>query len=131
MSTPARLGTIEGQRSQKERQKSSKMHPKTPLKRTPRTNPSDEKSASYKQNFTQIPHPPGFRQFGWIQRLGPGFLGEVHSNCSIDAVSLYPAYRKPFDMIAKRAKNEEWSALADDFRTFFQHSDHSESPVLA
>jgi hypothetical protein len=29
-------------------------------------------------------------------------------NCSIDSVSLYPTYRKPFDILANRAKNEEW-----------------------
>jgi hypothetical protein len=34
-------------------------------------------------------------------------------NCSIDAASLYPAYRKPFDMIVQRAKNEEWSGRED------------------
>ncbi len=40
-------------------------------------------------------------------------LKMVLSNCSIDAVSLYPTYRKPFDLIAKRAKNEEWSGRED------------------
>src|SRR5581483_1720466 len=30
-------------------------------------------------------------------------------NCSIDAVNIYPAYRKPFDLIFQRARNEEWS----------------------
>jgi site-specific DNA recombinase len=34
-------------------------------------------------------------------------------NCSIDAVSTYPTYRSPFDLIAKRAENEEWSGRAD------------------
>lgn len=29
----------------------------------------------------------------------------VLMNCSIDAVSLYPSYRKPFDLIFNRAKN--------------------------
>jgi hypothetical protein len=28
----------------------------------------------------------------------------VLSNCSVDAVSLYPTYRKPFDLIFERAK---------------------------
>ena len=42
----------------------------------------------------------------------------VVSNCSVDAVSLYPTYRKPFDLIFERAKNEEWRAQRDDFRTF-------------
>jgi DNA invertase Pin-like site-specific DNA recombinase len=32
-------------------------------------------------------------------------LRMVVSNCAIDAVSLYPTYRKPFDMIYRRAKN--------------------------
>jgi len=40
-------------------------------------------------------------------------LKEVLLNCSIDAVSLYPTYRKPFDLIFKRAKNEEWSGRED------------------
>lgn len=33
----------------------------------------------------------------------------VLSNCAIDGVSLYPTYRKPFDLICRRARNEEWS----------------------
>ena len=38
---------------------------------------------------------------------------KVLSNCSIDAVTLYPSYRKPFGLIARRAKNEEWSGRED------------------
>jgi hypothetical protein len=40
-------------------------------------------------------------------------LKKVLLNCSNDAVSLYPTYRKPFDLIFKRAKSEEWSGRAD------------------
>ncbi len=40
-------------------------------------------------------------------------LKMVLSNCSIDAVSLYPTYRKPFDLVAKRAKFYKWSGRAD------------------
>ena len=40
-------------------------------------------------------------------------LKKVLLNCSIDAVSLYPTYRKPFDMIFERAKSEEWSGRED------------------
>jgi site-specific DNA recombinase len=40
-------------------------------------------------------------------------LRKVLVNCSIDAVSLYPTYRKPFDLIFNRAKNEEWSGRRD------------------
>jgi len=40
-------------------------------------------------------------------------LKKVLLNCSIDAVSLYPTYRKPFDLIFNRAKNEEWSGRED------------------
>jgi site-specific DNA recombinase len=36
-------------------------------------------------------------------------LKKVVLNCLIDAVSLYPTYRKPFDLIFKRAKCNEWS----------------------
>jgi site-specific DNA recombinase len=32
----------------------------------------------------------------------------VVSNCKVDATTLYPAYRKPFDLIFQRAKNQEW-----------------------
>ena len=34
-------------------------------------------------------------------------------NCSIDKLSIYPAYRKPFDLIFQRARNQEWSGRAD------------------
>ena len=40
-------------------------------------------------------------------------LKMVVSNCSIDATNLYPTYRKPFDLIFMRAKNEEWRARRD------------------
>ena len=40
-------------------------------------------------------------------------LRNVLLNCSIDAVSLYPTYRKPFDIIYRRAKNHEWSGRED------------------
>jgi site-specific DNA recombinase len=39
-------------------------------------------------------------------------LRTVLSNCSVDA-SLYPTYRKPFDVIFERVKNEEWRARRD------------------
>ena len=31
-------------------------------------------------------------------------LRKVLLNCAIDGVSVYPTYRKPFDLICKRAK---------------------------
>jgi hypothetical protein len=34
-------------------------------------------------------------------------------NCRVDGTSLYPSYRKPFDMIFQRAKNQEWSGRED------------------
>jgi site-specific DNA recombinase len=37
----------------------------------------------------------------------------VLSNCRTDGVSLFPSYRKPFDLIAERAKNEEWRRERD------------------
>jgi site-specific DNA recombinase len=40
-------------------------------------------------------------------------LRMVLLNCSIDAVSVYPTYRKPFDMSFHRAKNQEWSGKDD------------------
>ena len=40
-------------------------------------------------------------------------LRMVVSNCSTDGVNLYPTYRKPFDVIARRAKRKEWRARRD------------------
>ncbi len=40
-------------------------------------------------------------------------LRMVLLNCAIDSASVYPTYRKPFDMIFERAKREEWSGRAD------------------
>ena len=40
-------------------------------------------------------------------------LRMVLSNCSVDAVGVTPTYRKPFDMIFKRARMEEWSGRRD------------------
>ena len=40
-------------------------------------------------------------------------LKMVLSNCTVDAASVYPTYRKPFDLIFLRAKNEEWRARGD------------------
>jgi site-specific DNA recombinase len=40
----------------------------------------------------------------------------VVSNCSIDALNVYPRYRKPFDLIFTHGKNEGWRARADSNR---------------
>ncbi len=40
-------------------------------------------------------------------------LKSVLLNCTTDGVSLWPVYRKPFDLIFQRAKNNEWSGRAD------------------
>jgi hypothetical protein len=40
-------------------------------------------------------------------------LRMLFSNCSVDAVSGTPTYRKPFDSIFQRAKLEEWSGRED------------------
>jgi site-specific DNA recombinase len=37
-------------------------------------------------------------------------LKMVLSNCAIDAVSLYPTYTKPFDLIFEKVKTKEWCA---------------------
>ena len=37
----------------------------------------------------------------------------VVSNCSIDAVNVYPTYRKPFDLIFAKTQNEGWRARRD------------------
>jgi site-specific DNA recombinase len=40
-------------------------------------------------------------------------LKSVLLKCATDGVNLAPTYRKPFDLIFQRAKNEEWSGRAD------------------
>ena len=45
-------------------------------------------------------------------------LKRLFWNCSVDAVSATPTYRKPFDMIFERGKTGNWSGLVDDFRNF-------------
>jgi hypothetical protein len=44
-------------------------------------------------------------------------LRMVLSNCAIDAVSLYPTYRKPFDLIFQRTKTEGWLPELYELRT--------------
>jgi DNA invertase Pin-like site-specific DNA recombinase len=40
-------------------------------------------------------------------------LRMVLLNCAIDGASVQPTYRKPFDLIFERGKNQEWSGRAD------------------
>ena len=40
-------------------------------------------------------------------------LKSVLLNCATDGVSLWPTYRKPFDLIFQRARNEDWSGRED------------------
>jgi hypothetical protein len=40
-------------------------------------------------------------------------LNLVLSNCAIDAASVYPTYRKPFEVIFSKGKNEGWRARRD------------------
>jgi hypothetical protein len=40
-------------------------------------------------------------------------LHSVLSNCAINATSVYPTYRKPFDLIFATSKNEGWRARRD------------------
>ena len=40
-------------------------------------------------------------------------LKMVVSNCAIDAVNIYPSYKKPFDLIFNTMKNGEWCARRD------------------
>jgi hypothetical protein len=41
----------------------------------------------------------------------------VLSNCKIDAASVDPTYRKPFDVMFRRVKNEGWLPEFYDLRT--------------
>ncbi len=40
-------------------------------------------------------------------------LRMVLSNCAVDAVNVYPTYRKPFELIFQRAKTGQWWAWVD------------------
>jgi site-specific DNA recombinase len=40
-------------------------------------------------------------------------LKMVLSNCSIDALNVYPTYRKPFDLIFNQVKTKGWCARRD------------------
>jgi site-specific DNA recombinase len=40
-------------------------------------------------------------------------LRMVLLNCAIDGTTVQPTYRKPFDLIFERARNQEWSGRAD------------------
>ncbi len=40
-------------------------------------------------------------------------LKSVLLNCATDGVNLWPTYRKPFDIIFRRAQNENWSGRED------------------
>ena len=40
-------------------------------------------------------------------------LSLVLSNCEIDEVSAYPKYNMPFNLIAQRAKTEDWLGRKD------------------
>ena len=56
-------------------------------------------------------------------------LGGIFINT--DGVSLWPAYRRPFDLIFQHAKTEDRTALADDFRTFLLNPDTFELTLSA
>jgi hypothetical protein len=34
-------------------------------------------------------------------------------NCAVDSATVQPTYRKPFDLIFERTKNEDWSGRED------------------
>ena len=40
-------------------------------------------------------------------------LRMVLLNCKVDELSIYPQYKLPFNLIAERAKNEDWSGRED------------------
>jgi hypothetical protein len=56
-----------------------------------------------------FPRPEDARELTGRGRTEAGGGRKVLLNCSIDAVSLTPAYRKPLDLIFTRAKSSEWS----------------------
>ena len=37
----------------------------------------------------------------------------IQSNCTYDGVSIYPTYRKPFDILIKLSESEGWRAWKD------------------
>ena len=74
------------------------------------------KSESYALTLTRIVELANKACFLYLKQNAAErakLLQLVVSNCRIDALNLYPTYRKPFDLIAQRAKNEEWCARHD------------------
>jgi site-specific DNA recombinase len=57
-----------------------------------------------KAHFLYVEQPPAERA---------KLLRMVLSNCAIDATSLYPTYRKPFDLIFAQVQDGEWRARRD------------------
>ncbi len=57
------------------------------------------------------------RAYSLYLTRNPGEQGQllrmVLLNCATDGVSLWPTYRKPFDMIFQRAQTQEWSGRED------------------
>lgn len=47
----------------------------------------------------------------------------VASNYSLNDVSLYPTYRKPFSLFAKRASRLTWLPLLDEFSNWLNHEE--------
>ncbi len=52
-----------------------------------------------------------------FRAAAPEVLHEQRFDWGVGAASLYPTYRKPFDVILGAAKTGEWRTLGDDFRT--------------
>lgn len=54
-----------------------------------------------------------FKNAGTAQAERAQLLRFVLSNCRLDAASVYPTYREPFDLICGAAKTGEWYAQRD------------------
>ena len=65
------------------------------------------------QKILELAKDAYFLDLTWKPAEQAELLRKVLLNCSIDAVSLYPTCRKPFDLIFKRDRNHEWSGRED------------------
>jgi hypothetical protein len=61
----------------------------------------------------ELAHNAHFLYFKQTPQEPAALLNMVASNCAIDAVNVYPTYRKPFDVIFAKGKNEGWRARRD------------------
>ncbi len=60
--------------------------------------------------------------FGNANSLRAKFASVVASNYALIDATLYPTYRRPFDLLAKGPSRSNWLRLSDEVRSYFKGS---------